>query len=227
MGLLVVDKPLGLSSMDVVRRVRKAARGAKTGHAGTLDPLATGILVCCLGKATRFVESIMGLPKTYVAEVDLSAFTASDDRESEREELAVPSPPDRAAVEAACEQFVGEIEQAPPAHSAVKVGGRRAYKLARQGKRVEMPTRTVVIYEMELLEYDWPIAKVRIHCGRGTYIRSLARDLGKVLGTGGHLASLCRTAVGPYDLDKAVQLDRVVEQGVTPDDLLPPPEAGG
>jgi tRNA pseudouridine55 synthase len=220
-GLLVVDKPLVWSSMDVVRRVRRAAGGVKTGHAGTLDPLATGVVVCCLGKATREVEKLMGLTKVYEAEVDLSAFTATDDREGDRQEVAVATPPVELQVRAALAGFVGHIEQTPPAFSAVHVAGRRAYKLARKGEAVELPSRTVRVDAIELLEYAWPVARLRITCGRGTYVRSIARDLGAALKTGGHLASLRRRAVGPYDLTMAVTAERL-ERPITQGDLIDP-----
>lgn len=218
-GLLVVDKPLGWSSMDVVRRVRRAAGGARTGHAGTLDPLATGIVVCCLGSATRCVERLMGLPKVYEAQIDLAAFTPTDDREGAREPVAVERPPSDSAVRAALETFLGRIEQVPPAFSAVHVGGRRAYEMARKGLDVAPAARMVHVHAIETLEYAWPIAGVRITCGRGTYIRSIARDLGRRLGTGGHLASLRRTAVGDHDLAVAVKPERL-EQPIEQADLL-------
>jgi tRNA pseudouridine55 synthase len=223
-GLLVVDKPAGPSSMDVVRRVRRAAGGVKTGHAGTLDPLATGVLICCLGGATRSVDRLMNLPKVYEAHVDLSAFTSTDDREGQREEVAVARPPAREQVEAACASLVGVIEQAPPAFSAVHVKGQRAYKLARRGQAVDLPARPVRIDAVEVLSYAWPMLSLRITCGRGTYIRSLARDIGKRLGTGGHLAALRRTAVGPYTLEQALPLDQL-DQPITQDMLLPEPPA--
>ena len=133
-GLLVVDKPVGLSSMDVVRRVRKAAGFAKTGHAGTLDPLATGVVLCCLGKATRLIDRLMDTTKVYHAVVDLSAFTATDDREGERTEVRVTEPPSHQDIERTLPRFLGEIDQQPPAYSAIHVGGRRAYELARAGE---------------------------------------------------------------------------------------------
>ncbi len=224
-GLLVVDKPLGVSSMDVVRRVRRAAglgRRFKVGHAGTLDPLATGVVVCCLGKATRAVEQLMGLTKVYDAVVDLSAFTTTDDREGERQEVAVAQIPDEATVRQVLATFIGEVEQVPPVYSAVHVDGQRAYKLARRGEQPDMPARTVRIDAIELNRYDWPLLDITVTCGRGTYIRSLARDIGVRLGTGGHLASLRRTAVGPYTLDKAVTFDRL-ESPLRQEDLLPTP----
>lgn len=218
-GLLVVDKPLGWSSMDVVRRVRRAAGGAKTGHAGTLDPLATGVVVCCLGRATRSVGQLMETTKLYDAVVDLSAFTATDDREGEPQVVAVDVPPDEAALRAALGGFVGFVQQTPPAYSAVHVNGQRAYKLARRGEQVTLAARTVRIDAIDVLDYAWPMATLRVTCGKGTYIRSLARDLGGALGTGGHLASLRRLAVGRYDLAMAVDSQRL-DKPITQADLI-------
>jgi len=223
-GLLVVDKPVGLSSMDVVRRVRRAAGHCKTGHGGTLDPLATGVVVCCLGRATKLVESLMAGTKVYEAVVDLSAFTPTDDREGPREEVVVTTPPTRDMVDAACDALTGVIEQRPPAYSALHVGGQRAYELARRGEAVELPPREVRVDAMEVSGYDWPRLSLRITCGKGTYIRSLARDLGVKLGTGGHLASLRRTAVGRYTIEMAVGIDRLKEP-ILQGDLLGLPEA--
>lgn len=222
-GLIVVDKPVGLSSMDVVRRVRRAAGGCKTGHAGTLDPLATGVVICCLGKATKSVESLMGQPKIYDTTIDLSAFTTTDDLEGERIEVDCPDPPVLRVVKDVLGRFLGQIEQTPPIYSAVHVNGRRAYKLARKGEAVDMPTKTVRIDAIELLDYAWPMLSLRVTCGRGTYIRSLGRDIGQALNTGGHLASLRRTAVGDYTLDHAQPIERF-DEPITQSDLLPAPE---
>ena len=142
-GLLVVDKPMGWTSMDVVRRVRSAAGGAKTGHAGTLDPLATGVLICCLGRATRSVQQVMGMTKVYAARVDLSAVTSTDDLESEPIPVTNVDPPECVVIRDALDQFVGSVPQRPPDHSAVHVGGQRAYKLARRGQRVDLKPRIV------------------------------------------------------------------------------------
>ena len=221
-GLLVVDKPLGWSSMDIVRRLRRVTGGAKAGHAGTLDPLATGVVVCCLGKATKLIDSLMGLTKIYEAAVDLSAFTNTDDREGPREEVHVATPPTSEVILAALPQFIGEIDQKPPAYSAIHVDGQRAYKLARRGETVDLPSRKVHVHAIELLHYTWPIATLRITCGKGTYIRSLARDLGTALGTGGHLAALRRTAIGPYKLENAFDQARL-EEPIGEKDLLPLP----
>lgn len=225
-GLVVVDKPAGLSSMDVVYRVRRSAsRGAgvkktKCGHAGTLDPLATGLMVCGIGKATKSLDRLMGLTKVYEAAVDLSAFTTTEDREGPRTEVAVDVPPTREAVAAACAAMVGEsVEQVPPAFSAIHIDGRRAYELARNGEDVKMRPRFVRIDAIELLAYDWPAATIRVTCGKGTYIRSIGRDLGVALGTGGHLASLRRTAVGGFDVDNALPIEHF-EAPLTRDELI-------
>lgn len=219
----MVDKPEGLSSMDVVRRVRRAAGGAKTGHAGTLDPLATGVVICCLGKATKCVEKLMGQPKAYQTVIDLSAFTTTDDLEGEREEVSVNTPPTLQQIEAVIPSFIGEVQQTPPIYSAIHVNGQRAYKLARKGETVEMPTKTVRIDAIDVVDYAWPNLTLSINCGRGTYIRSLGRDIGKQLNTGGHLTSLRRTAVGGYTLEESHVIDRF-ESPITQDDLLQVPE---
>jgi len=217
--VLVVDKPLGLSSAAVCNAVRRRSGGAKVGHAGTLDPLATGVLVVCLGAATKSIAAIQAAPKRYTAEIDLSAFTATDDAEGEREEVAVAIPPTRERVEAACAGFLGEIEQLPPVYSAVHVGGRRAYDLARRGDLAERPAaKRVRIDAIDVLAFDWPRLTLDVRCGKGVYIRSLARDLGGGLGTGGTLAGLRRTAVGGYTVDEATPLDELPEEpgGWTP-----------
>jgi len=221
-GLLVIDKPTGLTSMDIVRRVRDAGRGVKTGHAGTLDPLATGVLICCLGKTTKTIERLMDRPKTYEATLDLSAFTDTGDSQGEPEWVAVTEPPAREAIKAELARFVGWIDQMPPAHSAIKLGGRRAYDLARQGQAVDMPTRPVRIDALTLRDYAWPVVQIDIRCGKGTYIRSLARDLGRALGTGGHLTQLRRSAVGEYTVDLAWTLE-ALPAPLTEQSLLPPP----
>lgn len=223
-GLLVFDKPLGWSAMDVVRKVRDAAGFVKTGHAGTLDPLATGVMVVCIGRATKLVEQLMGLPKIYDSVLDLSAFTNTDDREGEREEVEVGTPPSEARVREVLEQFVGPIQQVPPQFSAVHVGGKRAYKLARKGQAVEIEPRTVHVETIELVSYEWPELRLLITCGKGTYVRSMARDIGSALGTGGHLARLRRTAIGDYGLEGAFGPERLLSP-IDQADLLPLPPA--
>lgn len=206
-GVLVVDKPVGPSSARVCAMVRRLTGGAKVGHAGTLDPLASGVLVCCLGSATKRIPELMAGEKVYEAEIDLSAFTETDDLEGAREEVAIGQAPSRDEVERACAGFVGRIMQAPPRFSAVKIGGERAYRMARAGDRVEPAARPVLVRGVEVAEYDWPRLSLGIVCGKGVYIRSLARDLGRALGTGGHLTALRRTRVGTYREENAIVVD--------------------
>lgn len=225
-GLLVIDKPLRRTSMDVCRIVRRrlinagAPKRVKVGHGGTLDPLATGLLVILVGKATRLCETIMAGAKTYETDIDLSAFTTTDDAEGQRTEVPVEHSPTLSAVYAACAGFVGVIQQTPPAYSAMKIGGRRAYDLARRGEDVRLQPRPVRIDAIHVLEYAYPRLRLRIDCGKGTYIRSLARDLGTALGTGGTLAALRRTRVGRFTIDQAITVDRVPDR-LTAADLLP------
>ncbi|MGD9690004.1 MAG: tRNA pseudouridine(55) synthase TruB [Phycisphaerales bacterium] len=227
-GLLLIDKPRGPTSMDVCRVVKRAliAGGApkkvKVGHGGTLDPLATGLLVVLIGRATRLCDSIMAGAKAYIADIDLSAFTPTDDAEGEREPVEVASPPTRAQIDAALPRFTGTIMQRPPVFSAMKVDGQRAYKLARKGREVELPPRPVRIDALRVLGYEWPRLSLHIDCGKGTYIRSLARDLGTALGTGGHLAGLCRTRIGQFTIEHARTLDALPAQ-LGQGDLLPVP----
>jgi len=223
-GALVVDKPLGISSAAACNAVRRRTGGAKVGHAGTLDPLATGVLVICLGTATKSIATIQATAKRYAAEVDLSAFTTTDDAEGEREEISVPAPPSHEDVQQACARFLGEIDQRPPIYSAVHIDGKRAYDLARKGDLVERPAaKRVRIDSIDITAYDWPVASLDIRCGKGVYIRSLARDLGEALGTGGTLTSLRRTAVGEYTIERATPLDDLPEAsgGWTPEMLAP------
>ncbi|MDP7028966.1 MAG: tRNA pseudouridine(55) synthase TruB [Phycisphaerales bacterium] len=208
-GFLVLDKPVGPSSMRAVAVVRRRAGGRKTGHGGTLDPRASGVLVLGLGKATRQLEQVVATAKRYETEVDLSIRTATDDLEAEPIPVDVAVPPTPASIREALRKFQGDIMQAPPAFSAVKVNGRRAYALARKDQPVDLPPRPVRVDHIELLEYAWPMARIDIACGKGFYVRSLARDLGTALGTGGCCASIRRTAVGPFSLDEAVHLDDV------------------
>lgn len=228
-GMLVIDKPLGMSSAYVCTVIRGKSGGAKVGHTGTLDPLATGVLVLCLGRATRLVERIMGTPKRYETEIDLSAFSTTEDLEGELTPVDV-APPDRPTAErirqVLAEQFTGVIDQAPPAFSAMKIGGRPAYKLARTGDLPEgLEPRPVRIDAIEILNYEWPKLTLDIRCGRGTYIRSLARDIGAALGTGGHLTALRRTAVGQFTEKLAQQLETIPDGAAFDQSLLLPVDA--
>ncbi len=207
-GFLILDKPLGLSSMKALARVRVLARdtsqGGKGGHAGTLDPLATGVLVIGFGRpATRQLARIMGASKRYLTTVDLSAFSPSDDLEHEPEPVEIEKIPDAETVQAAITGFKGEIMQAPPTFSAIKVDGKRAYQLARKDKIKSLDARPVIVHDIHMVEYQWPTVTIDVHCGKGFYVRSLARDLGAALGTGGFCRSIHRTAVGPFGITDA------------------------
>lgn len=200
--VLCVDKPLGWTSFDVVKRVRGVLRRRhgikrfKVGHAGTLDPLASGVILVCTGRATKMINDLQAGQKEYVATIRLGATTPSHDLETEIDSTAPVDHLTRADVEKALESFVGTIEQVPPVFSAVKVDGKRAYKFARRGEAPELKPKTIEISELELLSCRIPDIRVRIVCGKGTYIRSLARDLGATLGCGAHLTALRRTRVG-------------------------------
>ncbi len=222
-GVIVIDKPLGWTSARVCAHLRWATERAKVGHAGTLDPLATGVLLCCLGRATKVIPHLMDAGKTYRATVDLAATSNTDDLEGDVTPVTVAAPPSRDAIEAALPDFQGFIMQRPPAFSAINVGGKRAYKLAREGKAPEMKPRPVRIDDIRIESYDWPEVVLSINCGKGTYIRSLARDLGSAIGTGGMLTGLVRTHVGPYDLSMA-QTPQSITRPVTPEHLLPIPD---
>lgn len=210
LGFLNIDKPVGMTSHDVVAVIRRGTRIKKVGHAGTLDPLATGILIVCVDKATRLSEFVMAHTKTYEADIRLGvetdtydaegAITRTDEHPISREQFA-----------AALTGFIGDIQQIPPMYSAIKQDGKKLYDLARQGQTVERPARPVTIYALELLKWDFPHAHVRVICTAGTYIRSLAYDIGRVLEVGGHLAGLRRTQSGNFDLANAVPLDTLRE----------------
>ena len=207
-GVIVIDKPAGLTSARVVDRVKRLLpRGTKIGHAGTLDPFATGVLVLLIGKATKLCETMMDQPKAYEATAKLGATTETDDSESPEHVTPNVHPPERAAVDAALTHFRGTVMQRPPAYSAIKVAGRRAYDLARGGAQVALEARPVNVYRIEVLSYAIPLLELAIECGRGTYVRSIARDLGERLGTGAYLTRLRRTRVGSYSINEAFPLD--------------------
>ena len=208
-GVLNVNKPAGVTSREAVDRVERLVRPAKAGHAGTLDPLATGVLVICVGQATKLIRFVQRMRKRYIATFLLGHSSDSDD--IEREVIAIPNAvvPTRAMIDGALPQFIGDIQQRPPSHSAVKVAGRRAYKLARKGADFELAARTVTIHRIDVLRYEYPELKVDIECGSGTYIRALGRDLGAVLGTAAVMSALERTAIGPFLVEKAISPDRL------------------
>jgi tRNA pseudouridine55 synthase len=208
-GLLVVDKPGGMTSRDAVNLAQKwFPRGTKIGHTGTLDPLATGVLVLCVGAATRLTEYVQRMDKEYRTTIALDKKSTTDDQDGVIERPEFPPPhPDRGAVERCVQEFVGEIEQVPPAYSAAKISGQRAYDLARRGDEVSLAPRRVQIYEIEILGYSWPTLELRVCCGKGTYIRSLARDIGQRLDRAGMVESLRRTRVGPFREAESLRAD--------------------
>ncbi|HSD84895.1 MAG TPA: tRNA pseudouridine(55) synthase TruB [Anaerolineae bacterium] len=205
-GLLIIDKPAGLTSHDVVNRVRRTTKTRQVGHAGTLDPMATGVLVVCLGQATRLSEYLLGHDKIYHATIRLGVETNTYDAAGEIVSTRAVNV-DRAAVEQALAQLQGEVQQVPPMYSALKRAGQKLYELARQGIEIEREARSVIIHSIELCSYQAPDVTVDVRCSAGTYIRSIAHDLGTALGTGGHLTALKRTAAGPFTLDQALPLD--------------------
>jgi tRNA pseudouridine55 synthase len=233
-GVLVIAKPAGPTSHDVVALIRRLAATKRVGHGGTLDPFASGVLPLFLGRATRLVEYHLGDRKGYRATICFGASSTTDDLEGELTPASAPAP-NRAGVEAALRSFLGPISQRPPAYSAIKVAGRRAYAMARAGEHVELASRDVTIHSLELLEWDdsdpdRPIAVVDVECSAGTYIRALARDLGEAVGGAAYLGALVRTASGPFRLEDAVSLERAREAaGDGPDrlaSLLLPVDAG-
>ena len=212
-GFVLVDKPEGPTSHDVVARVRKLLGTKKVGHAGTLDPSASGLLVVAVGPATRLISSVQGLPKTYETTGLLGVRTSTQDAAGDVVEVCdVDVTPEQ--VIAAALSFVGEIEQIPPAHSAVKVGGERAYKLARRGEQPDIAPRRVHVYEFDVVNTDIPKFDARIVCSAGTYIRTLVSDVGDAVGCGAHVIALRRTAIGHLQVSDAVAPDDVDESSI-------------
>ena len=203
-GVININKPQGWSSRATLARVERLVRPVKVGHAGTLDPLAEGVLVACLGPATRLIEHVQRMPKEYRATFLLGRRSPSDDVDSDVELLADPPEPSREAIEQTLPQFTGVIEQRPPAFSAVKIEGQRAYALARKGRVVETSLRRVEVYSLTLDRYEYPELDLSIRCSSGTYVRSIGRDLGERLGTAAVMSALVRTAVGPFRVDEAM-----------------------
>lgn len=215
--VLYFDKPLYWTSFKLVKIVRTRIsrklkiKKIKVGHAGTLDPLASGVMIICTGKATKLIESFQYQTKEYVATLQLGATTPSFDRETEIDGVYPTEHITREGVETVLRQFVGSIQQVPPVYSACKIDGRRAYDFARKGEDVELKAKELVIDEIELLEYQSDIIKIRVVCSKGTYIRALARDIGQALGSGAHLIGLVRTRVGDVRLEDCLQVDQIDE----------------
>ena len=216
-GLLLVDKPPGMTSHDVVYKIRRTFGLQKVGHGGTLDPAATGLLVLLIGRGTKASDQVMAGDKIYEGEVTLGADTSTQDAEGEIIAQHDPYGVTREAFAAELGKWVGNVEQTPPMVSAVKIGGKRLYKLAREGVTVERQPRPVTIHSLDLLEWNPPRATIRMHCTKGTYVRTLAHDLGQGLGCGAHLCALRRTASGAYRVENAHPMSRIVDWTV--DDL--------
>jgi tRNA pseudouridine55 synthase len=220
-GIINLNKPPGITSAKALYRVRSIVKQRKSGHAGTLDPAASGVLVLCLGKATKLVELIMDQPKVYRAAARLDVTSESFDADRPLVPVAVPQPPTPEAVTAAHARFEGDIQQVPPQISAVKVGGVRAYKHARRDQPVELAARPARVYWLHLHRFAWPDLDFEMCCGRGTYVRSLIRDLGAALATGGCLTALTRTRVGPFTLENAATFDTLRAAADRGDFLIP------
>ena len=209
--VILIDKPAGISSFGVVARVRrylsqKAGKKIKVGHTGTLDPFATGLLILLSGKATKLSNQFLKLDKWYEATLCLGKTSTTGDPEGVITEVNVDKQPSYSDIEKILPDFLGDIKQTVPIFSAVKINGKRAYQLARQGQKVEMPTREIEIYELEVLSYHFPELVIRTHVSSGTYIRTLGEDLGQALGVGAYLTALRRTKVGNFDLNNAKSL---------------------
>jgi tRNA pseudouridine55 synthase len=211
-GVLLVDKPRGWTSFDVVKKVRGTLRVKKVGHAGTLDPMATGLLILCSGPMTKSIDTFQALVKSYEGALRLGAITASYDAETPEEQLRPVKDIDDQRLRAAASAYVGEIEQLPPMYSAVKVDGRRLYALARKGKEVERKARVVTVERFEITAVELPDVRFRVVCSKGTYVRSLAHDLGQDLGCGAYLTELRRTAIGNFHASEAWEIDTIVTE---------------
>lgn len=211
--LLLIDKPLDWTSFDAVNKVKSLLRHKfkskiKVGHAGTLDPRATGLLIICTGKKTKTLANLQGMDKVYTGVIELGATTPTYDTESEIDQTYPMDHIDLDGLREQAQKFVGMQEQMPPAHSAIWINGERAYKLARKGEDVEMKSRSVRIHSFEIFDYNPPFVRFEVACGKGTYVRSLAHDFGKAMGSGGYLKALRRTKVGEYSVEDALSLDQ-------------------
>jgi tRNA pseudouridine55 synthase len=215
---LYIDKPLTWTSFDVVNKIRKSLRHhlgiqkIKVGHAGTLDPLATGLVIVCTGKATKQITQYQDLEKAYEAKVRLGSTTPSFDLETEIDHTFPWEHITMEMVEQTIDKFKGEQEQMPPIYSAKSVDGKRAYKMARKGKEITLRMQQITIHNLEVLSFESPDLTVNVECSKGTYIRSLARDMGTSLGSGGHLTGLRRTRIGPYQVSEAISVDNFIEK---------------
>jgi len=210
--VLLINKPLRWTSFDAVRKIRNMVHTKKVGHAGTLDPLATGLLIICTGKFTKKINEYMAREKEYTGSFTLGATTPTYDLESEPQNFATIENINDEDIRLATQQFMGEIMQIPPAHSAIKVGGKRLYESARKGKDVKPEARKVIIKEFEITNIELPFVHFRVVCSTGTYIRSLAYDFGKALDCGAYLSNLCRTRIGEFTLNEAMTIKEFEEK---------------
>jgi tRNA pseudouridine55 synthase len=231
-GLILLDKPAGPTSAGIINRLKPILpAGTKLGHAGTLDSFATGLLILLAGSATRSCEAIMSLSKQYETTVRLGANTASDDPRTpeqppenslEQPQAGTIAPPDRGQIESALRGLIGDVLQQPPAYSALKIAGRRASDRVRAGDKIDLAPRPVRIDAIRITSYDWPLLGLRVDCGRGTYVRAIARDLGQALAVGGYLTQLRRTRIGQFDVRDAQSLDALVNGTEQPRLIAPP-----
>jgi tRNA pseudouridine55 synthase len=210
--VLLIDKPLLWTSFDAVRKIRNAIKIKKVGHAGTLDPLATGLLIICTGKFTKKINEYMAQEKEYTGTFTLGATTPTYDLESDPINFKPVDAIDEAQIKEATKKFTGEIMQVPPAHSAIKVDGKRVYELARKGKEVKLEPRKITIKEFEITAIEMPVVSFKVVCTTGTYIRSLANDFGEALGCGAYLSSLCRTRIGEFKLSEAQSIHAFIDE---------------
>ncbi len=212
--VLLIDKPLDWTSFDVIRKIRNTIRIKKVGHAGTLDPLATGLLIVCTGKFTKRINEYMAQEKEYTGTITLGATTPTYDLESEPQDFKSVDGITEEMIREKTAQFTGEIQQVPPIHSAIKQKGKPVYLLARKGLDVILEPRTLTIYAFEITKIEMPVVSFKVVCSTGTYIRSLANDFGAALGCGGYLSSLRRTRIGEFSADYAMSVDEFVDQVV-------------
>jgi tRNA pseudouridine55 synthase len=216
-GIYNIYKPKGPTSYDIIRRIkglttellgRNQKPQLRIGHGGTLDPLASGVLIVAIGREfTRELDKVVKVEKEYIATVKLGQTSTTQDEEGEKADFQIDKIPDIADIEKTLKKFIGEITQTPPIYSALKINGQPAYKLARAGKDVEIKSRTITIRDVELLEYKWPILKIRVTCSAGTYIRTLANDIGANLKTGGYLADLVRSRIADFKIEDSIHLE--------------------
>ena len=215
-GILIINKPKDWTSFDVVAKIRNKLNVKKVGHTGTLDPQATGVLVLCIGKGTKLCQKLTGLDKEYVCDITLGASSTTDDIEGELTPVPDATEIPLTDVENILSEFTGTFKQMPPDFSAKKIKGKKAYELARKGKKPELKPAEVTVHQIELLDYKWPVIKLKVHCGKGFYVRSLARDIGEKFGVGGYLSALQRTRVGHFSLERAITIEQADENKVLP-----------